>query len=219
MKLDALMKAYKAIEENKGSDLPEEFSFLLTPEFKEKMKAVKDSAEAIMLAAELLGEQIGEEKVTEDVVDELAGAMKEEGLLPENKEGEVGEEEMEADTEKPEIEGDEEKAKPIEGREKTLDEEPGEIRGQQEGQENVEEIAPEEVVGAKGEEEEMVEGEEKPAEIKPAIVDGKPTIDGDEAAIGESPIGEGSGGDAIEVPPETVKERAMAAIGALLVKK
>lgn len=84
MKIDlqGLMKAYEALEEHK-SEVPEEFKFLLDPQFKEELQNVQSNAEKIYAAAQMVGDQVGEENVNTDTVEEIVAFLKENKLLNE----------------------------------------------------------------------------------------------------------------------------------------
>lgn len=226
MKIEALIKAF---ESGKKENLPEEFGFLLDPEFKAEIEALGSKKEKIKAAAQVLADETG--TIDKETVGKLAGAMKQAGLL----EGEGDNEETSEDAPKEGEEGSEEASQedgeiPDEASEEG-EEVPSEEAGQ--GDHSDSEAPP-----VEGEEEQAVDEEGNPIEegsseeLEPAAVDedGNP-IEGD-SAESDSPVADhlqrfkeeatGTPGDVSGVAGEggklqRVVQRALAAIGALLV--
>ena len=102
-------------EEGGQAELPEELQFLADPEFQKEIEAIGSTPEKIRAAAQVLGEQIGPEKVDKEVVGALVEGMKSVGLIEgEGQEGAPGEQEQQVDENGNPIEGAPEGA-PAEG--------------------------------------------------------------------------------------------------------
>ena len=108
LRLEDLIKAFKAGEQEK---LPEEYKFLLDPEFQKEIESLGPE-DKLKAAAQVLSDQTG--KVDEAAVGKLAGAMKQAGLLSGDKaeEGEEAQEEGQEEEAAPgeeQVEGNEER--------------------------------------------------------------------------------------------------------------
>ena len=97
--IDNLSEAYDLIKQS-DEELPEEYKFLLDPEFEEKLNSVKGDAERILLTTQTVGEEIGPENVTADTVEETVRYLEDIGML-EAKEEEA--DDKEKDTEEADV--------------------------------------------------------------------------------------------------------------------
>jgi len=78
--LDNLFSAYELIKQRQ-EELPEEYRFLLDPEFQEELGSIKTDAEKILTTTQMVGDQIGEESVDKETVEETVEYLREIGLL------------------------------------------------------------------------------------------------------------------------------------------
>ena len=87
-----ILQSYELIKANKDR-LPEEYQFLLDPDFQQEIEQIKGIPDKILSAAQIVGDQVGPENVDKDKVDELVGYLKEHGLLDSQEEAAEGSEE------------------------------------------------------------------------------------------------------------------------------